>query len=78
MAVARASIGFVLLAEGDAALGSRFAALLSHAKGVSSVFEAVDGADVVQARRRLRPEPPLSGVEAAATSQRSHALRTPE
>jgi CheY-like chemotaxis protein len=61
----------VLLAEDDAALRLRFAALLCH---VSSVLEANDGADAVQIARRLRPEvavldlnmPRLSGVEAAA------------
>jgi DNA-binding NarL/FixJ family response regulator len=64
----------VLLAEDDPALRSRFTALLRHAKGVSSVFETVDGVDAVQVGRRLRPEvavldlnmPRLSGVEAAA------------
>jgi len=64
----------VLLADDDAALRLRFAALLGRAKGVSSVVEAEDGADAVQIGALLRPEvvvldlnmPRLSGVEAAA------------
>src|SRR5438128_2706186 len=85
--LARASVGFTCFWPRTTPLyAPSFAALLGRAKGVSSVFEAVDRAGAVQVRRRLRPEPRRSrpsmprvtGVEAAGTWQRGQAQRTPE
>src|SRR5438876_5926550 len=59
--LARASVGFTCFWPRTPPLyAPSFAALLGRAKGVSSVFEAVDRACAVQVRRRLARASPFS------------------
>src|SRR5947208_9369725 len=85
--LARASVGFTCFWPRTTPLyAPSFAALLGRAKGVSSVFEAVDRAGAVQVRRRLRPEPRRSRPQHASRYRcrggsdvaKGQAQRTPE